>query len=351
MSQTIISNESPQITTIICTYRRPHWLRRAILSVQKQTYQDLCICVYDNCSGDETPEVVAELAQQDSRIHYIGRPENIGLLANYAEAMQEVKTPFFSFLADDDVLLPDFYAAAINNMTQHPEAMFCAGSFLDLSLKGKKVYGHQFVDQILYPPQGMFRFIHSGKAPNLHGTLLRRNVIDKCAGFSREYSWADIDLLLRIAACYPVVTSSTEYVLITAHALDKQHSKSIDDSWEIPQEGCRSLKPLLTATEYQQVEQLLLSDVPNSIYCNSIELLYQGDFTSVKTGLRKLKEFNQYRFYYILKLLNLCFERLPLLRQFLAWIRNSPLERKQSTGVPLVLDYETLINIYNQKKY
>ncbi len=104
-----MSSALPPITAIICTYRRPEMLKRAIRSVQSQTFGDFQICIYDNASGDETAAVVAELAQRDSRIKYHCRPENIGPLANYVEAMKDVKTPFFAFVADDDLMLPNFY--------------------------------------------------------------------------------------------------------------------------------------------------------------------------------------------------------------------------------------------------
>jgi glycosyltransferase involved in cell wall biosynthesis len=54
----------PLITTIIPTYRRPKLLRRAIKSVLNQTYLHFQVCVYDNASGDETAEVVSELAKK-----------------------------------------------------------------------------------------------------------------------------------------------------------------------------------------------------------------------------------------------------------------------------------------------
>jgi len=54
----------PLITTIIPTYRRPKLLRRAIKSVLGQTFPHFQVCVYDNASGDETPDVVAEISSK-----------------------------------------------------------------------------------------------------------------------------------------------------------------------------------------------------------------------------------------------------------------------------------------------
>jgi glycosyltransferase involved in cell wall biosynthesis len=61
---------SAQITTVIPTYRRPRLLSRAIRSVLSQNYPHLEVHVYDNGSGDGTPQVVAELAERDPRVKY-----------------------------------------------------------------------------------------------------------------------------------------------------------------------------------------------------------------------------------------------------------------------------------------
>jgi glycosyltransferase involved in cell wall biosynthesis len=352
MSQTIISNESPQITTIICTYRRPHWLRRAILSVQKQTYQNFCIYVYDNCSGDETPEVVAELAQQDSRIHYIGRPENIGLLANYAEAMQEVKTPFFSFLADDDVILPNFYATAIDALLAQPESLFFAGSFLSLSLQGYRVGGSQLTNLFLYPPDGMFHFVESKIDPNLHGTLFRQEVLKKCAGFSKVLNWADRDLLYRIAACHPVTIGAPECLLFTAHNLDKGGEVTIDFAWRENESLRDNLKALLNDEDNQRLQVILDNRTREAIYFLGIELLYRGDFHGAKTGAQKLRQdYGVFWPPFILNTLAIILAKFPRLHRFLASTRDLRTFTQQRVTQFSVLEYDTLMDIYNHKKY
>lgn len=98
----------PLITTIIPTFRRPHLLGRALRSVLSQTYPHFRVCIYDNASGDETAAVVAEVAKGDSRVQYYCHPENIGANRNFLYGQERVETPYYSFLPDDDVLLPHF---------------------------------------------------------------------------------------------------------------------------------------------------------------------------------------------------------------------------------------------------
>ncbi|MDB4766611.1 glycosyltransferase [bacterium] len=128
----------PLITTVIPTYKRPRLLKRAIASVQAQTFKDIRICVHDNASGDQTEGVVRDLARQDERIHYIRNPENVGGIANMKKGIAAVKSEFFSLLSDDDFIFPDFYRQAIHQAQTHPEASTFCSKTTTIDLFNKK---------------------------------------------------------------------------------------------------------------------------------------------------------------------------------------------------------------------
>lgn len=117
----------PRVSTVIPTFRRPALLEGAIKSVQQQTFRGLRICVFDNASGDDTEHVVKRMATDDKRIRYVRQPQNIGALANYNYGMNGVETEFFSLLADDDRLSPDFYRIAVRALDENPKAEFFCG--------------------------------------------------------------------------------------------------------------------------------------------------------------------------------------------------------------------------------
>ncbi|HEY5236716.1 MAG TPA: glycosyltransferase family 2 protein, partial [Rhabdochlamydiaceae bacterium] len=124
------------ISTIITTYRRPLLLKRAINSILRQTYPHFQVCVYDNASGDETEKIVLELMKKDSRVKYHRHQENIGMMANYQYALDRINAPFFSFLSDDDFLLPHFYEEALKGFCEFPTAAFSACGVWQIDEKG-----------------------------------------------------------------------------------------------------------------------------------------------------------------------------------------------------------------------
>jgi glycosyltransferase involved in cell wall biosynthesis len=93
----------------IPTYRRPHFLGRAIRSVQGQTESDWTIFVLDDSPDGEGAEVVRAIA--DQRIHYIHNPGNLGAARNIDQAFSKrprSDADFFTILSDDNLMLPNF---------------------------------------------------------------------------------------------------------------------------------------------------------------------------------------------------------------------------------------------------
>ena len=61
----------PEISIIIPVYNVEMWIRRAVESLQNQTFQNFEIILVDDGSTDSSGDVCDELAAADSRIHVI----------------------------------------------------------------------------------------------------------------------------------------------------------------------------------------------------------------------------------------------------------------------------------------
>ena len=202
------SQLAPQISVLIPTYRRPQLLRRAISSALAQRGPAVQVCVYDNASGDATAEVVAELAARDPRIKYYCHDHNIGSLANFQFALARVDTPLFSFLSDDDLLLPGFFEEAVSDFGQFPDAMFWAGTTVRMTPEGRVYDAHadSWPREGLYAPADGLRELLSGNLLVWTGILFRREVVTNVGLLDLEVGGpSDVDYVLRIAAQYPFV--------------------------------------------------------------------------------------------------------------------------------------------------
>jgi len=224
---------SPLITTVIPTYRRPATLRRAITSVLNQTFPDFRICIYDDASSDETEEMVDELRRKDSRVEYVRRPQRIGSLANFVDGANRVETPFFSFLSDDDVVLPRFFEAALAGFHRYPESALSILTTIRMSAGG---LAHDapvlhWPEGLLKPPLGMLSILRYGN-PDLPGLLIRRDVWETFHGWDQSVGPpCDMDFELQVAARYPVVVSKRPGGILLVHGGSITSRTCLDWVW------------------------------------------------------------------------------------------------------------------------
>jgi len=221
------------ITTIIPTYNRARELRRAVRSVLNQTYPHLRVCIYDNASTDETAAVVAEMAKGDSRIVYHRHSENIGPTRNHFYGWQRVETPYFSFLADDDVLLPHFYEKAMEGFQKYPQAGFSSLATIIVYTRDKVgVLGCQGWQPGLYPPPLGLKKMLENWPPVWTGVLFRRDVGEPIGTLDPEVGQAmDIDYEYRIASQSPIAISLHPGALLVAHPGSATVAGVLDGIW------------------------------------------------------------------------------------------------------------------------
>jgi len=210
-----------KITTLIPTYRRPKYLRRAILSVLRQTYGNLQVNVFDNASLDETSAVVSSLSEDDARLKYFCHERNIGALANFRYAFQSINTPYFSILSDDDCITQDFYENAINVLNSYPDVMFVILNSLVIDENINLILDTPSTNKLtLYCDKNRFDAFHSGVIPIYWiGMVFRKEVAEIYAKIEDENDVAsDMRFLLHAVARYNFAHLSTTGAFFTAHS-------------------------------------------------------------------------------------------------------------------------------------
>lgn len=287
---------NPIITTIIPTYRRPQFLRRAIRSVLAQNYSHLQVCVYDNASGDETASVVEQLSKNDSRVKYHCHPENMGLVKNFIYGMERVETPFFSFLSDDDVLLPGFNQATLAGFQKYPEAMFSALATIQMDDSGRILVAPilQWKPGLYRPPEGLLAILKYGH-PQWAGILFRREVLDKVGGLDEETGAPlDLDYELRLAARFPIVVSREPGAIFVGHPGSHSSTAGLDSMWP------GWLKIIRNLVEDEQIPegvrryaaQVLTDSVKTGLFLNGLRSVTRGNWEDAYKSAEVLRNHN-----------------------------------------------------------
>jgi glycosyltransferase involved in cell wall biosynthesis len=280
----------PLITTIITTYQRPQTLKRAIKSVLNQTYTDFQVRVYDDASGDETAQVVAELMQKDGRVKYYSHSKNIGSVANANYGLQQIETPYYSILSDDDILLPSFYETAIAGFRDHPDAMFSGG--MTIVTNEREVLQVYPRDKSGYydTPESILEVL-KGNCSNWAAIMFRKELIEREGILDVEVPAIDSDWLFRVAAHNPWAISENPCALFVVHPNSITSTADYRFFWPGWLKMIKKLStdekiPLATRL---QVKEILTEKLKEALFRLGYEAILKNDTSSAYKSVELLR--------------------------------------------------------------
>jgi glycosyltransferase involved in cell wall biosynthesis len=110
---------SPVVSVSMVSRNRAYCIGDAIQSVQAQTFTDWQLIIIDDGSTDDTRSAVAHFAG-DPRIRYVWqRP--LGMAAARNHSLRLAAGQIIAYLDDDNLLYPDFLAAAVLTFSRMPD--------------------------------------------------------------------------------------------------------------------------------------------------------------------------------------------------------------------------------------
>nr|WP_321295773.1 glycosyltransferase family 2 protein [uncultured Sphaerochaeta sp.] len=113
------------VSIITPTYNCGRFIAETIKSVLNQTYPNWEMIIVDDCSKDDTDEIVASFANADKRIQYHCLPTNSGAAIARTTAMNLAEGEFMAFLDSDDIWMPEKLEKQISFMKLYDYAFTC----------------------------------------------------------------------------------------------------------------------------------------------------------------------------------------------------------------------------------
>lgn len=110
----------PQISILVAVYNTAPYLPQCLDSLCGQTLRDIQIICIDDCSTDQSPQILADYAQRDARITLLRTPHNSGQAAARNLGLQMATGEFTTFVDSDDWLAPDALEQALEALAQNP---------------------------------------------------------------------------------------------------------------------------------------------------------------------------------------------------------------------------------------
>ena len=170
-----------KITVGLITYNRPKLLKRAILSLQDQSFKNFEVLIGNDYEKSEITLKSLGL-KKDQRIKIFNFKKNKGERNNMNFLLNKSKSEWFIWLADDDYFHKDLFKRLIKPLMSHKHSKKIIASYSNYSrLKLKKIVyktEHRLFDKDLF----LEGFI--GKKIRLIGVfgLMRTKILKKIGG-------------------------------------------------------------------------------------------------------------------------------------------------------------------------
>jgi glycosyltransferase involved in cell wall biosynthesis len=199
---------TPLVSVLIPAFNHERFVERSLDSVLEDPYPARELVIIDDGSTDGTGETIARWveAHRDALpIEYVRRP-NRGIAATMNELAARAHGEFLKLASSDDYLLPGGLQAQVEYLLGQPGKWAVIGDSIVVDQEGRKLHDSAMrdlhgADKRLYrSPEGIRRAVISQWAIGGPVALIRKQSLEKVAGWSEVLCIDDWDFFLRLAA-------------------------------------------------------------------------------------------------------------------------------------------------------
>ncbi len=194
-------NTNVEVSVIIPTYNRAELLKRSIQSVLNQTYQNFELIIVDDCSDDNTREIVKSF--KDPKIRYYKHSKNKGPAAARNKGIKHAKGKYIAFQDSDDEWLPEKLEIQIDcfkNSEKEIGVVYCRA----IKKNGKKT--DNFPSPKISKADGyIYPYICRGNFILMPSAVIKKECLTDTGGFDELFThMEDWELLIRISKKYNI---------------------------------------------------------------------------------------------------------------------------------------------------
>lgn len=131
-----MENQKEQIDILLATYNGEKYLNELIDSILSQTYKNIRLIISDDCSKDNTREILEKYQKEDSRVIVYKQEQNQGYVKNFEFLLKKVESDYYMLADQDDVWLPEKVEKSLQKLkAENADLVFGDLEVVDQNLK------------------------------------------------------------------------------------------------------------------------------------------------------------------------------------------------------------------------
>jgi glycosyltransferase involved in cell wall biosynthesis len=220
------SENCPLVTVFVGCYNQSRFVEECLDSVKHQTYPNIQVIIFDDCSKDNSVAVINSwLKKHRVNWQFIPHTRNMGICPSLNEVLQLARGKYISMVAADDVWQPDKTSRQVEMMEQMPGdvgVLYTDAFQID---ENGETLPQLFIEahrEFVIPPEGfLFDVLWEGNFIPAMTTLVRRNCFTKVGTYDEDLCFEDWDMWMRISRIFRFAydkTPTAKYRIVSTSA-------------------------------------------------------------------------------------------------------------------------------------
>jgi glycosyltransferase involved in cell wall biosynthesis len=176
------------VSVIIPTFNAGERLEIAIMSLLNQSWQNIEVIVVDDCSTDETPALVKQIAIEDSRVKLVQQKRNGGAYRARNAGLKVAKGDFLTTHDGDDWSHPQKIESQIKYLNERPSVMGVSTHWIRANSDLHFEHNWRLNPRLIHWSHSSF--------------LFRRQVLDDLGPWDSVVAGGDTEFIWRVQSYY-----------------------------------------------------------------------------------------------------------------------------------------------------
>ena len=173
--------EIPKVSVIMAVHDGEDCIRISVESILNQTFRDFEFIIVDDCSRDNTAEILR--SYRDKRITIIRNDINLGQVKSLNKGIKSAKAEYLARIDADDFSYPDRLKRQLEFMEKHPEYAAVGSSAWRMYSRSGKKRLHKNANTFARAVVSLFY-----TTPFLHVTVMaKRNAVLDAGGYDERF--------------------------------------------------------------------------------------------------------------------------------------------------------------------
>lgn len=189
----------PLVSIICLSYNHEDYVVEALNSVINQTYPNIELLIADDCSTDNSVEIIQNWLQHHPKVHFSVNEKNLGNTKTFNQLAKKAKGDYIIDLAADDVLLPNCVEKQVSTFqnSNFSNLGIVYGNLIEIDENGSSLRNYYTEED--HPESGDIYKMVIGRTTKICSvsSMVKKSVFEKLGFYDEKLAYEDLDLWIR----------------------------------------------------------------------------------------------------------------------------------------------------------